>query len=183
MHGRSLHGNREISSLTVGSRTRRRPASGRRGAVADDVRAGEVRLTGSTDEVGEQRGFYPLRSRWREAVGSRGMLLRLARAERCVGPPVSPGAAQHTWGRPCDGCALPTRDRSRMREFRTYGSARGVPSDGHPYRDNRPVPVAGHRQLPGISSRRPRAGGDRKAVTRRRPQGDRHAQVGGPRSD
>ena len=25
-----------------------------------------------------------------------------------------------------------------MREFRTYGSVRGVPSDGHPYRDNRP---------------------------------------------
>ena len=56
MHGRSLHGNREISSLTVGGWTRRRPASGRRGAEADDVRAGEVRLTGSTDEVGEQDG-------------------------------------------------------------------------------------------------------------------------------
>jgi hypothetical protein len=26
-----------------------------------------------------------------------------------------------------------------MREFRTYGSVRGVPSNGHPYRDNRPV--------------------------------------------
>ena len=25
-----------------------------------------------------------------------------------------------------------------MREFRTYGSVRGVPSNGHPYRDNRP---------------------------------------------
>ncbi len=29
MHARSLHGNREISSLTVGASTSRRPASGR----------------------------------------------------------------------------------------------------------------------------------------------------------
>ena len=29
MHGRSLHGNREISSLTAGARRGRRPASGR----------------------------------------------------------------------------------------------------------------------------------------------------------
>src|SRR5260370_26835327 len=57
MHGRSLHGKREISSLTAGYWTCRRPASGRRGAEADDVRAGEVRLTGSTDEVGKQDGL------------------------------------------------------------------------------------------------------------------------------
>src|ERR1700686_3208900 len=56
MHARSLHGNREISSLTAGSSMRRRPESGRRGAEADDVRTGEVTLTGSTDEVGEQNG-------------------------------------------------------------------------------------------------------------------------------
>jgi hypothetical protein len=42
--------------LTTGGGMRRRPASGRRGAEADDVRAGEVTLTGSTDEVGEQHG-------------------------------------------------------------------------------------------------------------------------------
>ena len=42
MHVRSLHGNREISCLTVGARMGRRPASGRRGAEADDARAGEV---------------------------------------------------------------------------------------------------------------------------------------------
>jgi hypothetical protein len=35
---------------------RRWPASGRREAEADDERAGEVRLTDSTDEVGEQGG-------------------------------------------------------------------------------------------------------------------------------
>jgi hypothetical protein len=34
-----------------------RPASGRRKAEADDARAGEVRLTGSTDEIGEQNGL------------------------------------------------------------------------------------------------------------------------------
>ncbi len=56
MHARSLRGNREISSLTVGGGMRQRPASGRRGAEADDVRTGEVRLTDSTDEVGEQDG-------------------------------------------------------------------------------------------------------------------------------
>ena len=37
MHGRSLHGNREISSLAGGARSR--SASGRRGAEADDARA------------------------------------------------------------------------------------------------------------------------------------------------
>ena len=56
MHARSLNGNREISSLTVGGGIRRWPASGRREAEADDERAGEVRLTDSTDEVGEQGG-------------------------------------------------------------------------------------------------------------------------------
>src|SRR6516165_8034325 len=55
MHGNSLHGTR--ASLTTGGGMRRRPASGRRGAEADDVRTGEVTLTGSTDEVGEQNGL------------------------------------------------------------------------------------------------------------------------------
>src|SRR5262249_18700481 len=45
------------SSLTAGGCKRRRPASGRRRADADDVRTGEVRLTGSTDDVGEQDGL------------------------------------------------------------------------------------------------------------------------------
>src|ERR1019366_4018168 len=54
MHVRSLHGNREISSLTVGARMGWRPASGRRGAEADDVRAGEVRPSCISDEAGEQ---------------------------------------------------------------------------------------------------------------------------------
>ncbi|MCX6178594.1 MAG: hypothetical protein NT163_04360 [Chlorobiales bacterium] len=50
----SLFGNREISCLTVGGNICRWPASGRRGAEADDVRAGEVRLFHSSYEVGEQ---------------------------------------------------------------------------------------------------------------------------------
>ena len=39
-----LYGNREISCSTVGRRIYRRPASGRRGAEADDVWVCEVRL-------------------------------------------------------------------------------------------------------------------------------------------
>src|SRR5258708_31679519 len=52
MYGRSLHGNREISGLTT------RPlgcsASGRRGAEADDERAGEVRPLYSSEDAGDQ---------------------------------------------------------------------------------------------------------------------------------
>src|SRR6202162_4764523 len=54
MHVRSMHGNREISGLTVGARMGRRPASGRRGAEADDARVGEVRPLQSSEEAGEQ---------------------------------------------------------------------------------------------------------------------------------
>src|SRR3990172_900987 len=54
MHVRSLHGNREISSLTVGASMGWRPASGRRGAEADDERAGEVRPLRGSEEAGEQ---------------------------------------------------------------------------------------------------------------------------------
>jgi len=48
-------------------------------------------------------------------------------------------ADRHTCGCGCIGCASSTRDRSRMREFRSYGSVRGAPSNGRPYRKNRPV--------------------------------------------
>jgi len=46
-------------------------------------------------------------------------------------------ADRHTCGCGCIGCASSTRDRSRMREFRSYGSVRGAPSNGRPYRKNR----------------------------------------------
>src|ERR1700730_4147100 len=53
MYGRSLHANREISSLTIRHATGW-SASGRRGAVADDAGAGEVRPLHSSGEAGEQ---------------------------------------------------------------------------------------------------------------------------------
>jgi hypothetical protein len=53
MCGRSLCGNREISSVAVDGT--RRSASGRRGAEADDGRRREVRLRHSSDEADEQR--------------------------------------------------------------------------------------------------------------------------------
>src|SRR5260370_14436641 len=49
---RSWSGNREISSLACPRMDR--SASGRRGAVADDERTGEVRLRRSSDEACEQ---------------------------------------------------------------------------------------------------------------------------------
>src|SRR6476659_7512407 len=54
MLARSLYGNREIYS-PAGGREADRSASGRRGAVADDERTGEVRPRHSSDEAGEQR--------------------------------------------------------------------------------------------------------------------------------
>src|SRR2546426_12072044 len=54
MCARSLYGNREISGLTVGAGTGSRPASGRRGAEADDERTGEVRSISSSCETCEQ---------------------------------------------------------------------------------------------------------------------------------
>src|SRR5205085_3951790 len=54
MHARSGHGNREISRPTTGPRAVW-SASGRRGAVADDARTGEVRPRHRSGEAGEQR--------------------------------------------------------------------------------------------------------------------------------
>src|SRR5208283_475610 len=54
MFERSLCGNREISCSTVGGNDSKRPASGRRGAEADDARAGEVRLLHISYEASEQ---------------------------------------------------------------------------------------------------------------------------------
>src|SRR3954452_22662424 len=54
MYGRSLTGNREISRPTGGRKLSNRPASGRRGAVADDERPREVRPCHSSCEADEQ---------------------------------------------------------------------------------------------------------------------------------
>src|SRR5689334_2451674 len=77
MCGRSLRGNREISWPTTGNRLW--PASGRRGAVADDVRPREVGPCHSSREprergratVGGGRGAKSLPSRKRGA-GAKG---------------------------------------------------------------------------------------------------------------
>jgi hypothetical protein len=75
-----------------------------------------------------------LRSRWREAVGSRGMRTCNARPGLCAGQTVSQAPARIR-GAVDSGPTPSTRDRSRMREFRTYGSVRGALSNGRPYRD------------------------------------------------
>ena len=76
---RSLDGNREISGLTGGLH-RRRSASGRRGAVADDARTREVRPRHSSWEAGEQGRSDRLRSRWSQGRGPRGTRDSKARA-------------------------------------------------------------------------------------------------------
>jgi hypothetical protein len=69
-----LIGNREISSSIT--RMTGWSASGRRGAVADDARAGEVRPLYSSDEAGEQ--VRRIGSRWSEGRGLRGTRARTA---------------------------------------------------------------------------------------------------------
>jgi hypothetical protein len=71
-------------------------------------------------------------------VGSRGMRNCKARSGLCAGQAVSQAHARIR-GAINRGQASSTLDKNRMREFRTYGSVRGVPSNGHPYRDPRPV--------------------------------------------
>src|SRR3954464_9158624 len=76
MHARSWHGNREISRSTTGPRAVW-SASGRRGAVADDARTGEVRPRHRSGEAGEQR-----RATVRGVGGAKGG----GRGERGSGP-------------------------------------------------------------------------------------------------
>src|SRR3954470_11338773 len=76
MHARSGHGNREISRPTTGPRAVW-SASGRRGAVADDARTGEVRPRHRSGEAGEQR-----RATVRGVGGAKGG----GRGERGSGP-------------------------------------------------------------------------------------------------
>src|SRR3954453_13454049 len=76
MHARSGHGNRNFSRPTTGPRAVW-SASGRRGAVADDARAGEVRPRQRSGEAGEQR-----RATVRGVGGAKGG----GRGERGSGP-------------------------------------------------------------------------------------------------
>ena len=107
-------------------------ASGRRGAVADDARAREVRLRHSSWEADEQG----------RAIGCGAGGAKGGGQGEC-------GPAQHAPGTgpgkrvPCAGPhttsrkATPsnTRGGSRMREIRPYGSVRGASSNGRSYRE------------------------------------------------
>jgi hypothetical protein len=67
-------------------------------------------------------------------VGSQGMGICKARPELRVGPSVSQAQVRiHAIG--CFRLRVITCDRSRMRESRSYGSVRGAPSNGRPYRE------------------------------------------------
>jgi len=111
-------------------------------AVADDVRAAEVGLLHSTVEAGEQGACMALRSRWREGGGPRARAVGKARGGHRAAHHAVPGAGCSTPGVFGGGsasrvpaCALSTRGRSRMREFRSSGSVRGARGNPCPYRD------------------------------------------------
>ena len=110
-----------------------RSASGRRGVEADDERAGEVRPLYSSDETGEQtwaigRGVGGAKEE------DRGEHRRATHVPDSEPESVSQGLA---WvrGAARGASTLITRGGSPVRELRTPGSVRGVPSNGHPYRD------------------------------------------------
>src|SRR5262245_19329024 len=107
-----------------------RPASGRRGAVADDVRAQEVEPCHSSFENGEQSGGVDLRGGVGEAKGR-------GRGD-CEAAYHAPGAVPE-WRVTCvvslrfDIAVLP-QGGNRMRESCTYGSVRGARGNSRPYR-------------------------------------------------
>ena len=135
MHGRSLYGKREISSPTAG------------GVCTDGPhREGEEPKPMMYELKKSHSLIVPMKSANKTGLlvaepmeGSGGIarnadLRRTARTLcrlRCV-----PGAARIRMAMHC-GRALSARDKNRMREFRTYGSVRGVCSNAHPYRDVR----------------------------------------------
>jgi hypothetical protein len=128
MHGRSLCGNREISRLAGGPC--RRSASGRRGAVAGDARAREVRPRHSSDEADEQ-GWATSGGAGGAKGGGRG-----ERGSAAHAPGSGPGKRVPAAGPRTANLPSNTQGGSRMRECRTYGSVRGAPGNGRPYRDS-----------------------------------------------
>src|SRR5262245_25860073 len=116
---------------------RRRSASGRRGAVADDARSREVRLCHSSWEADEQS-----RATGRGAGGAKGG--GQGECEPATHAPDSePGkrvtrAGAHTANRNEKKDALPshTRGGSRVPEWGPLGSVRGALSNERPYRDS-----------------------------------------------
>src|SRR6516225_3749917 len=118
---------------------RRRSASGRRGAVADDARSREVRLCHSSWEADEQSG--PDRS---GAGGAKGGGQGECEPAKHA-PDSEPGkrvtrAGAHTANRN-EKNALPsyTQGGSRVPEWGPLGSVRGALSNERPYRDLRNV--------------------------------------------
>src|SRR6516225_815348 len=127
---------------------RRRSASGRRGAVADDARSREVRLCHSSWEADEQSD--PDRSGAGGAKGGgQGECEPAKHAPDSEPGKRVPRAGAHTAN------ALPshTRGGSRMPELGPYGSVRGALSNERPYRDLRNVvanyPFESSRGFPG----------------------------------
>src|SRR4051812_15347753 len=104
MLARSLYGNREISRPTSG-RKAVWSASGRRGAVADDGRTGEVRPRHSSCEAGEQR---------RETVRGVGGAKGGGRGERGPGPH-APGTGPESMSQGLDRVRHVARTRKKER--------------------------------------------------------------------
>ena len=121
-----------ISRLAV-SCLRRRSASGRRGAIADDVRAREVGLRHSSCEAGEQSGAIRC-----GASGAKGGDQGECGSAKHA-PDSEPGkrvtrAGAHTASVTKNALPSHTQGGSRVREFCTHGSARGAVSNDRPYR-------------------------------------------------
>src|SRR4051812_17467250 len=128
MHARSGHGNREISRPTTGPRAVW-SASGRRGAVADDARAGEVRPRHGAAKPANNDGrpSAELVERRAGAEGNAGQD-RTRRAQNRASVSKGLDRVRHV---------LPshTQGGSRVPELGPLGSVRGALSNGRPYRD------------------------------------------------
>src|SRR3954452_2449345 len=122
---------RNLRDLTLDHRLQSRwPASGRRGAEADDARAGEVRPRHSSDEVAEQN-----RGTGSGGDGAKGGG-RGGRDPAPHAPDTEPGKRVRgrwsAYGRP-QGFAVIIRGGRRMRESRTSGSVRADRGNPVPY--------------------------------------------------
>src|SRR5215210_7542878 len=129
-HARSWHGNREISRPTTGPRAVW-SASGRRGAVADDARTGEVRPRHRSGEAGEQR-----RATVRGVGGAKGG----GRGERGSGPH-APGSGP---GKRVTGAGPRTARCTTEKE----GTVHRAPPPCHPTCSGRPSSPSSGRPPP-----------------------------------
>src|SRR6516162_5494540 len=107
---------------------RRRSASGRRGAVADDARSREVRPRHSSWEADEQSD-YGRGGAGGAKGGGQGECEPAKHAPDTVPGTCVTGAGAHTASPPSH-----TQGGSRVRGFRSRGSVRGAVSNDRPYR-------------------------------------------------